>query len=400
MEKKAVSGIMLRLLVASMFTLAFNIQPVKAEPRNWTVDDDGPADFHTIQEAINAASEGDTIFVRTGIYNEGWREIEIPVFGPARIVVNKNVTIRGEDRDSTILNGAGVEYAIAIMVNGVSITGFTIENAGLIAGGGILVYYYRQQVTISRNRIRNNINGIILTGDSKHNSIVENKIVDSLYDGIILARSSYNLVKNNMIVNNSAGGIYMGVDWDAHHNVIVGNDIVNSTFGIAMEESSMNTFYHNNFINVWTMQVSGQNIWDDDYPSGGNYWSNYADVDLYSGLNQDIVGSDGIWDHVYTIDSNNRDRYPLIEPWSTPAMIKVLIRTVRFWNLPKGTENSLTSKLEEGLNLLGIGNENGAVHKLMGFVSQVEALREKKLTDEQANYLKGEAQRIIELINE
>jgi len=31
------------LLLASMLTLAFNIQPVKAEPKTWTVDDDGPA---------------------------------------------------------------------------------------------------------------------------------------------------------------------------------------------------------------------------------------------------------------------------------------------------------------------------------------------------------------------
>ncbi|MFB0514623.1 MAG: hypothetical protein ACETVQ_03505, partial [Candidatus Bathyarchaeia archaeon] len=82
------------------------------------------------------------------------------------------------------------------------------------------------------------------------------------------------------------------------------------------------------------------------------------------------------------------------------TMIKTLIRTVTLWNLHKGTENSLTSKLEGALHLLDIGNENAAVHKLMDFISQVEALRDKKLTTKQANQLISEAQRIIDLIKE
>jgi len=77
-----------------------------------------------------------------------------------------------------------------------------------------------------------------------------------------------------------------------------------------------------------------------------------------------------------------------------------LIETIETWNLPKGTENSLTSKLEDTLHLLAIGNENGAIHKLMDFISQVEALRDKKLSSDQADYLISEAQRIIDLINE
>jgi len=62
------SGVILTLLLIGMFTLAFNIRRIKAEPKTWIVDDDGPADFHTIQEAINAANPGDTIFVKAGIY--------------------------------------------------------------------------------------------------------------------------------------------------------------------------------------------------------------------------------------------------------------------------------------------------------------------------------------------
>jgi len=47
---------------------------------------------------------------------------------------------------------------------------------------------------------------------------------------------------------------------------------------------------------------------------------------------------------------------------------------------------------------LDIGNENGAIHKLMDFINQVEATKVRKLASEKADYLISEAQRIIELI--
>jgi hypothetical protein len=76
-----------------------------------------------------------------------------------------------------------------------------------------------------------------------------------------------------------------------------------------------------------------------------------------------------------------------------------LIETIETWSLPTGTENTLTSKLSAAINLLNLGNENGALHKLDDFISNVEAFRGKKLTDEQADYLVSEAQKIIGFIN-
>jgi hypothetical protein len=58
------------------------------------------------------------------------------------------------------------------------------------------------------------------------------------------------------------------------------------------------------------------NVWDDGYPSGGNYWSNYTGVDVKSGPNQDQPGSDGIGDSPHVIDANNKDNYPLTKRWS------------------------------------------------------------------------------------
>ena len=62
------------------------------------------------------------------------------------------------------------------------------------------------------------------------------------------------------------------------------------------------------------------NFWDVSYPSGGNYWSDYEDrYPDAKGLNDS-----GKWDTPYIIDENNQDNYPLVEPWSEPAMIKKL----------------------------------------------------------------------------
>jgi len=75
-----------------------------------------------------------------------------------------------------------------------------------------------------------------------------------------------------------------------------------------------------------------------------------------------------------------------------------LIETIETWSLPKGTENNFKSKLEEAQHLFDMGNENGAIHKLMDLMKQAEALQGKKLTNDQTNYLISELQRIIDLI--
>jgi len=76
-----------------------------------------------------------------------------------------------------------------------------------------------------------------------------------------------------------------------------------------------------------------------------------------------------------------------------------LTKTIEGWSLPKGTENSLTSKLKAAYHLLNKDNQNAALQHLVAFVKKVEALREKKLANEQADHLIARAQRIINLIN-
>jgi hypothetical protein len=65
-----------------------------------------------------------------------------------------------------------------------------------------------------------------------------------------------------------------------------------------------------------SISASTGNVWDDGYPSGGNYWAFYVGVDIFSGSQQNIPGSDGIIDAPLTVATNNIDHYPLLKPFS------------------------------------------------------------------------------------
>jgi parallel beta-helix repeat protein len=95
------------------------------------------------------------------------------------------------------------------------------------------------------------------------------------------------------------------------NNSIVGNKITNNNYyGIYLAESSNNTIYHNSFVDNGEQVSSFEsvNVWDNDYPLGGNYWSDYDGADS----NYDSIG-----DTPYFIDANNQDNYPLMGMFSS-----------------------------------------------------------------------------------
>lgn len=288
------------------------------------------------------------------------------------------------------------------------------DNGVLPASGRGMLLERSNGNVIRRNTANNNFwTGILLMFYNDENMIEENTAINNR-NGIYLGRSNNNLIVGNVLRQNHWAGIKLRLA--SNNNLIVGNTItdayplrgifISAEGGTVIEPifepCEGNLIYHNNLINnrYQVYNYMSNSTWDNEYPSGGNYWSDYTGSDLYSGPFQNETGSDGVGDTPYIIDEYNRDRYPLMEPWgSAIGMMKSLVRTIRCWDLGKGTEKALTSKLEDAIHLVNQGNVNGAIHKLMDLMSQVEAMRGKKLTDEQADYLISEAQRIIDLIN-
>ena len=175
------------------------------------------------------------------------------------------------------------------------------------------------------NNIEKGLNGIYLSSSS-YNNIYGNTITEIAdLGGITLSKSSYNNIYANTLTNGN--GIWL---FTSSNNLIIQNNLnltsdwmcwmINLTGPpvcggrVMLYRSSNNAIYHNNFVmNRNLLYINDSvNIWDNGYPSGGNYWSDYTGLDLYSGPNQNETGSDVIGDTPYDIDVNNQDNYPLM----------------------------------------------------------------------------------------
>jgi len=178
---------------------------------------------------------------------------------------------------------------------------------------GVTLDYCSVDNMVSGNTITNNSIGLyVVHSGTNNNTIANNNVINNDRGVRINSYPENNTVVNNTIIHNGQG---ITITRQSHHTAIVNNRIENNSLGLSIAHSSANSVYHNNFIgNVVQVNVtaSTNNMWDDDYPSGGNFWSDFACADLYSGVYQNVTGSDGIGDKCYIIDENNRDRFPVL----------------------------------------------------------------------------------------
>jgi len=268
---------------------------IKAELTTIYVDDDnaaGPWDgtsehpYQNITNGIEHASAGDTIFVFNGIYVE-------------HVNVNKSVSLFGETRDSTIVDGNGTLNVINMTASFTSIEGFTITGSGNRPFDCGIFVDHSAGNDISYNRITGNHDGIRLNYAS--NNVASGNMIADNDNGVSLYFSSNNVVSGNTIFSNNYGvSLYF-----SSNNVVSGNTIFsNSYYGIYLF-SGNNFVYHNNLANRRQIWIDSTNFWDDG--NEGNYWSNHTGQDL---------DEDGIGDNPYAIDLLNMDNHPLMGRFS------------------------------------------------------------------------------------
>jgi parallel beta-helix repeat protein len=152
------------------------------------------------------------------------------------------------------------------------------------------------------------------------NITVRDLILTKNYQGLLLANTKNSKIQSTTIKDNNVGIEF----WGSSNNAVIHNNLTNNNWGVSLkvhstEYCSNNVFCHNTFVNkyIQAYAYNSGNVWDDDYPFGGNYWSDYTGVDKRRGPNQDRVGSDGIGDTPYVISDHYRDRFPLMSPWLT-----------------------------------------------------------------------------------
>jgi parallel beta-helix repeat protein len=207
--------------------------------------------YYTIQSAINDADQGDDLFATSSIYYE-------------TIVINKSVTLTGEDKLTTFINGTGAyEDNVYITADNVELSGFTVQNAHPVRDGidvrsnnvlitdnivtncyhGILLVI-TADCTVLNNTVYNcSNNAIYLSGARPNNTVEGNTVYDSGYGIILRLSSNSNTVKDNLVYDIANPGIHL---YDSDGNTISGNEVYNTRhYGIDLQLSHYNILHDN-----------------------------------------------------------------------------------------------------------------------------------------------------------
>jgi nitrous oxidase accessory protein len=228
----------LLLLVGGIALLALAAKSASAA--TLTVDDDGNAEYTKIQDAIDNATEGDTIRVWAGTYKE-------------HLVVDKSINLVGNGSELVTIDGSESGDVVQITADWVNMSGFTVTESGGTwenQKAGIAIQNDRNHIQISENTLLNNYNGIYFYLCKyitiSHNAFINN--LGGIYHGIYPGQSfikhlrGYNMISNNICLNNSVGIYIERSYWLTLENNTCSN---NNGAGIYLSGSGSNTLTNN-----------------------------------------------------------------------------------------------------------------------------------------------------------
>jgi hypothetical protein len=205
-----------------------------------------PDDYTAIQEAIDAANDGDTILVAQGTYYEN-----------LNIQNKNNIILKGDGINRSIIDGSGIDRVIHAQRNydlSIVIEGFTIRNGSESWGAGIFLNTGGPCCNSSVNAVISNCEitdndgtGIVITNDWAGTSYIENNIIsNNKGSGFDPSIGTYYLQHNTIVQNRFGYYDYSGYS----ANVIIRNNIIasNERYGIVKHRTTPVYISHNN---VW-----------------------------------------------------------------------------------------------------------------------------------------------------
>ncbi len=292
-----------------------------------------PDDYPTIQEGVDHAEEGDTVFVRAGHYYE-------------HVIVNSSIKLKGEGVGMTIVDGSNEnKHIIKVMAESVELCGVSIQNCGVgfsgvrvygafchihdtvitACGGGIELWSSNESI-LQENLLTHNTWGIYV--DHCYGCIcTDNSLLSNVYGlevGISTIDILHNTIKNNSesgmlqalcygcLISNNTLSYNKGVGcqlFECNNTLIRDNSITyNLLDGITFSKSAYNRIINNS---VQSNLLSGISLWflSNDNTVKGNHVSSNTEQGItlhsshYNTLFENVI--DGSFDGLCVYSSTD-----------------------------------------------------------------------------------------------
>ncbi|HVQ01273.1 MAG TPA: NosD domain-containing protein [Candidatus Thermoplasmatota archaeon] len=212
------------------------------------VGGDGPNNYSQIQDAVDHAFDGDTVFV----FSKSSPYLE-------HVIVDRSILLIGENRSTTIIDGGGFGDVVLLRADTVTVTGFTVQHGGDLP---------KVNAGIEARANRSDIHGNIMFQNGRYGV------------GVLLNHSSEAHVYDNIIVENGNEGVFIGSSTNAivEHNTMTHN----GHCGVVISKSMMSTVVNNTMtdnyagVSLWPgathNEIARNVIYDQDYSGIGIWW--------------------------------------------------------------------------------------------------------------------------------
>ncbi len=219
--------------------------------------------YRCINDGIKNSTDGDTIYVLNGIYNE-------------TISINKTIKLIGEQKNSTIIDGGYAEVILHLIKDNIVINNITVRNSnGYLSNSGIKIVSNKNSIincSIYRTKT-----GIHLK--NTYSNLIDNCTLHTNGNGIFLDSSEKNTISGCLICHNS-----IGIDIENSKNNLITHNYMNSNGYACLLNGSSN------------IKINHCNISDNQANQGGIFIRKCTNISIYNS----IISHNGIGIHLYS----------------------------------------------------------------------------------------------------